>query len=414
MKLYTELIKKYSLKYKLDLEYFINNLFWNNIRIIFILILGFIFNLLLVKHLSESDLGLWYWFGSLFAQFSIFSILGYNNVGRNTLIEKNFGSIYSISIKRFIGTLIGSVILIFISIYSYLFYESLVKYFIVLSVIIHIYYLRFYIDYIYTKNDFKLMSIIGICDILITYVSSIIILYYTKNLFLTIINFYGSQLVFNIIMTTYFFQKIKKKEKINKKEDKLKLALKFSFSGIIPVISQNLDKVILPVYMSLGALGIYGIALMIPNMLNQVVQRLLTNLLFLKSTQISIKKLKNKIVKIIPIYTLLYICLVLILDILLKYLIINYWKIDEIILFYSRVLFIGIYFLILSTIIKEILIAKKYVNLITKIEFSISIIRIVGVFTVIPILGILGLIYLRISIDFVRFLLYYISTNKLK
>mgnify|MGYP001248768344 CR=1 FL=1 len=414
---FENLISKYSKKLGLDLNYFLKGGFWTSLYLTIDLVLGFLFSIFLIKYLTSEELGLWYWLLSIFSIGSIFTLTGFNLISRKLFLEKSYGEYKRLFKTRFIFSLIGSLILFISSIHLYIINKpNIAIFFIIIGVLIPFSNNRFYGDYLLSKRNFKQVSIQAIIKYFSYYISSIILLLLKVDFIIVFCNFFIVQFLFDLYFTIKYFFKINNLEKLKKDKQTFNKGFQFSIIQILPTISSQIDKLLIPIFLTLKDLAIYGIAMIIPNIINGINRKLIFSILFEKINHLKIKDLKLALIKnskrIIIIYCIYYLVLTTISIILFKFIL----KIENFnsVLIYSELLLSITFISIFVEFLKKILESRTEVKSLFKYEIQYNIILIILQIICIYFIGILGAILSKFLIECFKLILLYKKVQKIE
>lgn len=404
---YWDIEKKVSKKYNIDFDYFSRNFFWSNLMILTNMFLAFILNLFLIKMLPVAEYGRWQWFLTIFTLSGVFALSGFDIIGRKSFLENYYSSFFRITRIRIIALLFASFCFLCAAAYSYFYYPNLWPYFIVLCFAVHLYNLRLYPSYLYSKDNFRVTSFTGsIKNIIFTTVTIIFLLLKFQLIYIFLV-YYGVQLIFDLIMTIYYWNIIKLKENTTSEDPNLmNLGFKFTLINFIPNIS-GLDKFIMPIYLSLEDLGYYSIALFFPILIFGLLQKLSYNLFFKKIKGISKKQITRffltKGILLFIVYLIFCLLSFFVIYFIFKY----YFNINNLqLVIYSVVILISGFFWVGTEIIRNYYSVSGDTKRYTKVEIISSILNLVLIFLLIPFFGLLGAVIAKFSFNFIKFLMY--------
>lgn len=357
---------KYSKKLGLDLPYFLKAGFWSNFMLGSETLFSLIFSILIVRTLTESDLGLWYWLVAVFGVFGMFNLGGFGTVATKSFIEGYYSSYSRILKIKFISSAIGSVILLGFCVHFYLTDSRLYFFFALMALMLFSRELTIFSAYLYAKDRFRTMALILFSIRFMYYFGAGLILALGYGLYYVFAAFFGIAALLNLAISIYFFYYIKSKEETKEKDPNLRLGFYFSFTQAILTGAQHLDKVLLPILFSLEELAIYGVALIVPVAFFAMIKKNINYLLFKKTKLISGSGLRLEVFKRMSFLTALYAVVCFAMYFVLKFYILqvlNTSYTDAI--WYSEVLIISGFFLSLGNIF-----AKQYESKGMIIEYS--------------------------------------------
>ena len=112
-------LSRLSKRFNIDLNYFFNVSFWSLLTLFFDSLFGFVFTILLVKSLSATELGTWFWIYSLVSLMTIITLPAANKVLTKSLVEGYINSFFKINKIRLKMSLIASLLVIPIASFFY-------------------------------------------------------------------------------------------------------------------------------------------------------------------------------------------------------------------------------------------------------------------------------------------------------
>lgn len=412
----------YSKKFKIDLNYFLSSGFWTSSYLIVDLFFGFLLSLILIKYLTLDDLGLWYWYLSVFGMFGIFTLTGFNIIIRKLFLDRKYSFFKNLLYLRILVSLIGSLVLLLCSVLIYL---TLVPYsldwriFIVLALALPISNLRFYVDYLYSKDRFATISIQAIVKYILYYSSTIILLVLKIDLIYILISFLLIQYLIDLIFTLYYYKSILNSSSKNltlKDKSSFKLGFNLSFSDILIIIQNQFDKLIIPIMLSIQSLGIYGMSLIIPMSISSLNKKLVNNLFFKKINNISIIELNKIIFKNIFYILMMYVCYFFVL-LGISYILFKYYLnigdlLFDVLFFSSFILFVS-FFSIFSEIYKKAVESRLKTIYLIKFELLATFLVIVSSVILIYLIGLLGAILSKFVLEIIKLIYFYFVSKKL-
>ena len=143
-----------------------------------------------------------------------------------------------------------------------------------------------------------MLSIIDLLRQITYYLPSAILIILKFPLIIVLGVYFSLTILFNTVISVYYYQKLKRTETLQSKDyDLLPTAIKLSLINIIPLLAANIDKILLPLFLSFEELAIFGVALIIPQNLFSLTRKLNYHLFFKKAGAIKKEKLKEKLIK---------------------------------------------------------------------------------------------------------------------
>jgi O-antigen/teichoic acid export membrane protein len=412
--MFNNLVVKYSKKLGLDLKYFLNNGVWTSSYIFIDLILGFLFSLVLIKYLNQEELGLWYWYVSIFSICSIFTLSGFNLIIRKCFIEGIYKAYSRLFWLRISISSIGTLIL-FLTAYCFFIFKSEThsNFFIIMGLALPISNLRFYVDYLYSKDNFKKISQQAIFKYLAYYIISITLIILDYSLLIIFISYLFIQYIIDLILSVYYYKKIILCEKLKNNKELYSKGYTLSCVQILPLIGSQIDKLIIPIILTVKDLAVYGIALIVPNAINSINKKLIFNILFKKINNLKISELKQvlhkNLFKIIFIYIIYFIILTGLSYIIFKF-IINVENFNRILLYSELLLsisFISLFVEFFKKIIESRTDIKSLFNYELQTNITLIILQIISIYM----LGVIGAILTKLVMECFKLCILY---NKIK
>ncbi len=307
---------------------------------------------------------------------------------------------------KFLGSIIGSIILFGVAVYLNIINQNSWKYYLFAAIFFPFFY-SFVSCFIYLigKQKFYLYSKYFSIQIILINLFLIASIILTKNLNIIIITF----LIVNSV-TGYLFYKIIRKKFIDKietsQEDKglFKFGFHLTLISFIPAIFTQADKIILTAFLGFEALAIYAIASSIPGQIRLIIKPLIKMVLPKLSTKTDVRKiylfLKSKLIYMIIFPGLILSVGALLIPFVIKILFpSSYFSAIP----YAQVLFFSNLFMMSSQIFNEFLHSQKKVKSILKIKGISNFLRVLFLFSLVPILGIWGVVITKILSGFFAF-----------
>ncbi len=392
-KIFNEIIEKYSKVFKIDLKYFINTGIWTGLTLIIDVPLGLLLSYSIANYLTEFEAGRYFFIISIFNIMSIFALQGFITIITNEFLKKKYEYYKSITKIRIKSCLIGSIITIIFAIYLYISNETLWPYFFILSFALPLIpFGSIYSRYLYSKEDYKKISLIIIVKIFIHYTITIYMIRQKYDLLFILSVFLFIPLIIDYIIHIYYWRKIEKVKKVKKVEkEKIKDGFILSFNNGIELVASNLDKILLPIFFDLKMLAIYAFSFIIPKTYGTIIDKF-TFMLFYK--KLSLNKWEDINIKV---YILIF------LNIILTLILYNFIPIIYKLLFlkyvlsikYAQILSFIMPLSLLNLILMKYYESKNKTKLLLKNNMIGQTILFISYFTLIPYLGIIGAIIAR-------------------
>ncbi len=291
-------ILRQSEKYtQTDMVYLAKGGFWLTLGYGTNILKGLILSILMANLLAKESYGYYRYILSIFSLVGIFSIGGMSTAITQS-VARNLDGIFKQAIKIILKwSLLGSVALLVIS--AYYFNKHNLNFtwiFIFLALLFPWYSISSYYGAILSgKKRFDVQTKYFTIYSLITSIVIITTILLTSNVFWIIFAFILS----DGIVGGFFTYRASKKYLLNDKvdPDSLNYGVKLSLIGIIGLIAQNIDKVILPILLGFQELAVYSIALVVPEQIKVWFNNFGTLALPKFSEHKPSKEIKEKIIK---------------------------------------------------------------------------------------------------------------------
>jgi len=257
------IIKKIEKDFKSIYKHLIAQGVWVFLGRIYLMGIAFLSSIILTKYLSVDQYGEYRYLMSIIALVVMFSLPESSQIIIR-YIPRKFGSLYSIlTLERMKYAIIGSLVFILLGIYSYSEGKSSlsITYFVLAA--INPFYQTFslYDALLQAKIDYKRLNQLYVIKTSIQLFVTLIILYIFNSVYVLILF-----TIITISIIDYFFYKFI--NKIYPSENVLKLnildrfkkeVLILSLVGVLPIISAQLDKILIANYLNYASVGIFTI-----------------------------------------------------------------------------------------------------------------------------------------------------------
>ena len=252
----------WSQKYtKTDMVYLFKNSFWTSIGKFFSTISGIIVLIFLTRYISKDIVGQYNFYLSILAIIAIFSIPGLNTSTIEAVAKNNDG-VYKKAVKTsFKWSWFGSLVLILIAIYFYfikndqtLFLASLITAFL----FPFLYTPNTWRSFLIGKQKFKQLNFLSSLQSILYLTAMILVIIFSHGNLIWIISVYLLiQIIANIF--SYFFSQ-RYIQNNNENNDWKSYGFFLTKMQILNLISANIDKIFIGIFMNMEALAIYSVA----------------------------------------------------------------------------------------------------------------------------------------------------------
>tara|TARA_B100000579_G_C22844942_1_gene863764 strand:+ start:769 stop:2037 length:1269 start_codon:yes stop_codon:yes gene_type:complete len=247
---------------------------------IFLMGSGLIISIILTRLLSLSEYGEYRYLFSLLLIFAFFSLPASTNAIIRFVPQGKDWSFISLSKLRMKASVLGSIAFLCLALNAH-FSKSETSPFIyvLLSLFFPIYHSFDLFEYfLQAKEKFKKLTILQVLRAFIRLTATVLICWITKSAVYTLITFLCITSVFNII--SYILIKrdyhIIKDSRIFSKSDIHKMAVRLSIVGLLPMVSNHLDKILIGNYINTESLAIYTIGMLIGETINGLFKGILS------------------------------------------------------------------------------------------------------------------------------------------
>lgn len=278
-----------------DNVYYAKGGFWMTLGYTINIIKGVVISILMANLLSREVYGYYKYIISLFSLATVFSLGGLSTAVAQASARDNDGVF-----KKAIGTAlrwswIGSLCLLAFAAYYYTKNNHLFTWsFIILALAFPWYSISgYYAEILSGKKRFDIQTKFFSIYSLLTSLAIIAAVIFTKNVFWIVLAFAFSDAIIGGFFTWYAGKKYLKNDITD--PDSIQYGINLSLIGIVGIIAQNIDKIILPIFLGYQELAVYAIALVAPEQIKGLLKNIgpLTLPKFAK-TEIN-NEVKNKI-----------------------------------------------------------------------------------------------------------------------
>jgi O-antigen/teichoic acid export membrane protein len=389
------IISKYSKKFGLNLGYFLKNGFWTFFSLIITIFFNLILSYLITSNFSKESTGIWFFIISVSSIVLLFTFQGIDIVCLNDFL-KNKNKYQSILKVKLFSSIIGITVLLITSIiYLFIKTSNPFNYVILLIIFLLISNFSIYLKYLYSKNKFKKLNMLIILRSSLVFIITSILIINKFQILVILYAFLLTQALFDLVLYFLIKKDIKtKSEKITKKD--IITGFKFSLVDVFKQGSAQIDKIIIPFFLSLELLAIYSIAYIIPKTILSISNKFVFHIMYKKIKKYEIDfKLLNKLILLITIG------LFILIPIINKIMELLYPLYLESI-FYTNIIIMFIPITILTQILTKYFETKNNADTILKLNIISNSISVVLYFILLPIFGILGLIISKIIKDIIN------------
>lgn len=255
--------EKWGKKIGLDLPYFVKNGFWMFLKQFVLMLCGIVVSIFFARVAAKEIYGGYQFFVSIFSIMSILSIPGLNN-SILLAVSRGFEGDYKKAIKAsFSWSLIGVPILFLIGTYYYQSNQQLGLALMIFSVFFPFFYApNTWNAFLQGKKRYKEITVYSSVQIVLNAAATIAVVYFSKdNLFLIIMTHVISYVFFNIY---YYYKSLKFIENNKTDPETIKYGFFLTKMNFSEMIAENLDKLIIGMFISPTALAAFAIISMIP------------------------------------------------------------------------------------------------------------------------------------------------------
>jgi len=258
--------------------------------------------------------------------------------------------------------------------------------------------LKLYVRYLYAKDHFKELTTIVMTEKIIYYSTTILMIITHQSLLAVLTVYFGTQLAYNTYFAYHYHRLINRTENVHLVDKELvKAGFKFTLLDILVVGASQIDKILLPIVLSLNHLAIYGIALIIPQNLLNLTEKLSVMLLFKKTHSQTPLAIRRKIIQNAPYLLVAFLIagalLWFLVPVVLELLFPAY--IDSIP--YAQVLSVAVLLIFFTQIVKKYMESHRNSRAMFMIESMGYGWQLVGYLILIPLFGLWGAVVAKVS-----------------
>jgi O-antigen/teichoic acid export membrane protein len=377
---------------------------------VFTLFIGFFLSWFLANNTSKAFYGNYQFILSTLGLLAIFSFPGMQDAIMQSVSRGYDSSLVYGTKKAMVLSLCGSFIFVVVSGYYYLFRNgiSISLAFLVCALFFPFFYpLESFKVFLVAKKRFK-TELVYYVTINLTKATLMIlsVIIFKENLIALISVFFISQ----IVLFVYFFIKCKKKIKKTKKDDDL---IRFGWFmtkiSSIYVISNNISRVLIGIFLGPVSLASYSIGIALPDKIKRLLKQLFSVLLP-KFASGEMKLTKKKVAVTIIGSLALFLFVAIVLPIFIRLLFSNYTESIG----YGLLFSVGLIFFPLGMLFNKYFRAKKNRKVIRSVALIINLSRLVTVGPFLYFFKIYGLIFSELLLRFLEVVLYLYFYNKEK
>lgn len=252
----------WSQKYtKTDMVYLFKNSFWTSIGKFFSTISGVLVLIFLTRYVSKDIVGQYNFYLSILAIIAIFSIPGLNTSTIETVAKNNDG-VYKKAVKTsFKWSWLGSLVLVLIAMYFYflkneqtLSLASLITAFL----FPFLYAPNTWRSFLIGKQKFKQLNFLSSLQSILYLSAMILVIIFSHGNLIWIISIYLFIQIFANIFSYFFSQRYIQNN--NENNDWKSYGFFLTKMQILSLVSANIDKIVIGVFMNMETLAIYSVA----------------------------------------------------------------------------------------------------------------------------------------------------------
>jgi O-antigen/teichoic acid export membrane protein len=394
-------------RFGIDSRYFFSGGFWTVLAQGIAAILSLVVLIVLTHTLDQATVGAYKFFMSIFFTVSAFSLPGMHTAIIQSVADKHSQSFIHGMKYRICFSLIGSVTLLFTGAYFWYIDRWTPIYFLWGAILFPLYYsLYSTFAYLIGKERFRLSSIIGIAQLITLNLGLIVVIVLFKNIAALIIATLCLNVVTLAIATAYTYRKYQKEVKGKKDKKLFRYGFQLSIVQLIPIIAENLDKILLTFFLGPAQLAIYVIAMSFPSQ-NKLFLAPLANLTLPKMTKYKkssalVQNLKRKTPLLILLSLGINLLGFLLTPLAVKYLFpTSYIEAVP----YAQIAFSIFIFSYAAHVYKSYLVAQKRIKQLYTLDISQGAVKIIGLLLLTPFFGLLGAIVATMISRYFYFLL---------
>lgn len=390
-----ELLKRSEKFFQTDMIYLAKGGFWLTLGQIISSLSSFLLAIAFANLLPKETYGTYKYVLSLVGMLSVFTLSGMGTSLTRSVAKGFEGSLIPILKEQIKWGSMGSFVSLGIATYYYLNGNlTLTICFVIATIFLPLMdSLGIYESILNGRKNFKLSTKYSIIIKIIATILMILVLIISKNIYLILFTYFISYTTCRFI----FLKLTIKKEKPNSKieADTISYGKHLSLMGILGLIANQIDKVLVFHFLGAGELAIYSIAIAIPEQIKGFLKSINTLALpkFAEKPISEIKKnIYQKISKFLGIIILIIIIYWLSTPLIFKILLPKY--LDSI--FYSQIFSLGLLNIPIAFIMLPIFQSQGLKRELYKMNISISILQIILVFSLTYLYGLIGLIIARL------------------
>lgn len=279
-----------------DNVYYAKGGFWMTLGYGVNIIKGLAISILMANLLSRDSYGYYKYILSLFSVVSIFSLGGLSTAVTQA-VARDYDGVFKKAIKTVLRwSWLGSLCLLFFALYYYQKNNLIFTWsFIILAIAFPWYSISgYYGEILSGKKKFDVQTKYYSLYSLLSSITILLAVIFTKNVFWIIFAFAVSDAIIGGFLTWYSSKKYLRNDKVD--PESMKYGVNLSLIGVISIVAQNIDKIILPIFLGYQELAVYAIALVAPEQIKALLKNIgpLTLPKFAK-TEIN-EEVKNKII----------------------------------------------------------------------------------------------------------------------
>lgn len=400
-------------KVGLDIMYYIKNApFLITITLISTLF-GLISSMALARITSQESYGTYIYVLTVLSLLSIFSITGMNTAIQRAASRSNDKILTEGTKSRFKWSLLGSIVIFAISMYYFYSGNIILGKCFLFSTFIFPFYASFdsFLYFFMGKMKFNLYTLNKSILLIFPVIMILVILTITNDILWIIVVYLSSYTIIQL----YLWNRTLKTEKLNDKLDneEIKYGKVLTLQGLIPTIVNQLDTIVIGNFLSLSQLAIFSIAVYVQNFA-QTPRGILMDLIFPKiarmdnhsSTKIVLEKVKYVLIISIIISAIFAVIIPFIIPLIYS----NKYS-DSI--FLSELLLISEIVSAPGGVFTQALKAQRRSKDLWNLNISSRGIQAILIIVLIPLLGLLGAVVVRIIYGIlVSFIAYYIIKSR--
>ncbi len=404
----------------IDLKYFLSGSYWTSIPNALEAISKLLVAVIFTRAVTPEIYGEYRFYMSILLTLVIFALPGMGDSIVQSVARKYYRSFIDGTRAMIKFSILGSLVFLAITIYFYVTGRTnLSIYFLLTSAFFPtLFSFRNYSSFLLGLEEYKKQAKYYSAQIIVMNLFFILAIALTRNLTIIILTYLVAGTVTNFIIYSMVKKEYAKEIKQSKKDPELiKYGKHLSVMSALPIISGNIDKILITFFLGFRTLAIYSIAQTIAQqnkvLFKPILKVILPRLSREKDTAKLYRALRLKLKYMIGISTVITLIGIFAAPIIVK---IFFPPEYEKAAFYAQLLFIGYVVALANIIFINYLTAQKLTTSLYKITFYPAALRVISLVVLLPIFGIFGAIASELVTSYSIFglLMYYSKKDSTK